>query len=117
MDSRYDDLVVRFPDGGWGILAAAAVLEALSGKFAAQATTDRFADRLGGPRPAAGAARSGLWPYDNESATFLTRAQQLGEHWIPVTLIELTGGSRVLHLGGRATPLREGGQQHRQPEA
>lgn len=40
VDSRYDDLVVRFPDGRWGILAAAAVLEALSGKFAAQATTD-----------------------------------------------------------------------------
>lgn len=58
---------------------------------------------MGGVIPVSFSAE--LVPYDVESATFLTRAQQLGEHWIPVTFIDVPGGSRVLHMGGRATPL------------
>src|ERR1700756_3924764 len=38
--SRYDDLVVQWPDQRWGTLSAAAVVEALAGSLAAQATTD-----------------------------------------------------------------------------
>ena len=37
---RYDDLLVRWPEGRWGVLSAAGVLEALAGILAAQATTD-----------------------------------------------------------------------------
>lgn len=38
--ARYDDLVVSCPDGSWGILSAAAVLEALSHRLAEQAMYD-----------------------------------------------------------------------------
>jgi CubicO group peptidase (beta-lactamase class C family) len=46
-----------------------------------------------------------LVPYDADGATFLTRLPQLGDHWMPVSFLEVPGGRRVLHMGGRATPL------------
>ena len=39
-EGRYDDLVVRCPDGSWGTLSAATVLEALSRTLAEQAMYD-----------------------------------------------------------------------------
>ena len=39
-DARYDELIVRFADGAWGTLSAAAVLEALSRSLAEQAHFD-----------------------------------------------------------------------------
>jgi CubicO group peptidase (beta-lactamase class C family) len=44
-----------------------------------------------------------LLPYD-PSGTFLTRVEQLGQAWVPVTFLDVPGGRRVLHMGGRATP-------------
>jgi GGDEF domain-containing protein len=38
--SRYEDLLVRWTRGHWGVLSAAGVLEALAGILAAQATSD-----------------------------------------------------------------------------
>jgi hypothetical protein len=46
-----------------------------------------------------------LLPYEPERGIFLTRLEQLGDAWVSVTFLDLPGGGRVVHMGGRATPL------------
>jgi CubicO group peptidase (beta-lactamase class C family) len=46
-----------------------------------------------------------LVPYEPDRGVFLTRIQQLADAWMSVTFLDTPSGRRLLHFGGRATPL------------